>query len=65
MTETQEDSSTIKTHPTNTKIRNQAKHIDVRNCLRKKRVYTLPIEWQITYVRVCQGKNHVYVLKHC
>jgi hypothetical protein len=25
----------------------------------------LPIELQLVYVRVCQGKTRVYVLKHC
>jgi hypothetical protein len=65
MIETQEDSTTIKTHPANTKLNNQAKHIDVRHCLGKNGVYTFPIEWQLVYVCVCQGKNHVYVLKHC
>jgi hypothetical protein len=32
---------------------------------RRKRVYTLPIERQLAYVRKCQGKKHIYVLKHC
>jgi hypothetical protein len=44
MSETQEDLATIKTHPTNTKLSNQAKHIDVRDCFSKKRLCTRPIE---------------------
>jgi hypothetical protein len=44
MTETQEDSTTIKTHPTNTKLNNQAKKDDVRDCLRKNHICTRPIE---------------------
>jgi hypothetical protein len=44
MTETQEDSSTIKIHPTNTKLNNQEKNIDVCDCLRKNHVCMRPIE---------------------
>jgi hypothetical protein len=43
MIETQEDSTTIKTHPANTKLINQETNIDVRDCLRKNRVCTCPI----------------------
>ena len=44
MTETQEDSTTIKTYPTNIKINNQTNKDDVKDCLRKTRVCTRPIE---------------------
>jgi hypothetical protein len=44
MTETQEDSTTIKTHPTYTKLNNQAKNIVARDCLRKNSICMHPIE---------------------
>jgi hypothetical protein len=44
MKETQEDSRTIKTHPTNTKLNNQEKKIDVRDRLRKKCICMCSIE---------------------
>jgi hypothetical protein len=44
MIETQEDSTTIKTHPTNTKLDNQEKPIDVHDCLRKNCICMRPIE---------------------
>jgi hypothetical protein len=40
----QEDSATIKTYPTNTKLSNQAKKIDVCDYLSKNRVCTRTIE---------------------
>ena len=61
----QEDSTTIKTYPTNTKLSNQAKKDDVHDCQGRNRVCTLPIEQHLTYVSVFPGKNHVCVLKHC
>jgi hypothetical protein len=65
ITETQEDSKIIKTYPTNIKLSNQEKKNDVCKCLGKNCVCTCPIEGQLAYVCVYQGKNHVYVLKHC
>jgi hypothetical protein len=65
MKETQEDSTTIKTYPTNIKLNNQAKKDDVCDYSGENRVCTHPIERQLVYVRVCQGKTHIYVLKHC
>jgi hypothetical protein len=44
MTETQEDSTTIKTYPENTKLNNQANKDDVHECLRNNYVCTRPIE---------------------
>jgi hypothetical protein len=44
MIETQEDSTTIKTYPTNTKLSNQEKTIDVHDYLSKKHVCTRLIE---------------------
>jgi hypothetical protein len=40
MTETQEDSTTIKTYPTNTKPGNQANNDDVHDGSRKNQLYT-------------------------
>jgi hypothetical protein len=63
--ETQEDSTTIETYPTNIKLSNQAKKDDVRDCSGENHVYTPLAEGQHAYVRDCQVKTHVYVLKHC
>jgi hypothetical protein len=65
MTEIQEDSTTIKTYPTNSKLNNQTNKDYVCDCLGENCVYTLPIERQLAYVCVCQGKTRIYVLKHC
>jgi hypothetical protein len=65
MKKTQEDLATIKTYPKNTKLNNQANKDDVRDYLRKNHVCTRPTERQIVHVCICQGKTHVYVLKHC
>jgi hypothetical protein len=63
--ETQEDSTTIKTYPTNIKLNNQTEKDDVRDCLGENRVYTPLAEGQHVYVRDCEAKTPVYVLKHC
>jgi hypothetical protein len=44
MTKTQEDSTTIKNYPTNTKINNQENTDDVHDCLRKNHVCMHPVE---------------------
>jgi hypothetical protein len=41
MTETQENSTTIKTYPTNIKLSNQANKDDVHDCSGENCVYTL------------------------
>jgi hypothetical protein len=64
ITETQEDSTIIKTYPTTIKPSNQATKGDVHDCSREKHIYTLLAEGQHTYVRDCQEKTHVYVSKH-
>jgi hypothetical protein len=64
ITKTQEDSTIIKTHPTTIKPSNQETKGDVRDCPREKHIYT-PLEGgQHAYVRDCQEKTCVYVLKH-
>jgi hypothetical protein len=42
-----------------------SKKDDVRDCSGENRVYTPLAEGQHAYVRDCQVKTHVYVLKHC
>jgi hypothetical protein len=64
ITETQEDSSIIKTYPTTIKPKNQETKGDVRDCSKKKRVYPPLAGGQNTYVRACQAKTRVYVPKH-
>jgi hypothetical protein len=44
MTETQEESTTIKTYPTNTKLSNKENKDDVHDCLSKNCICTCPIE---------------------
>ena len=60
-TETQEDSTNIKSHPTTTRPNKQARKTDVRDFLGKQSVYTHLVEGRPVYVRDYQGKKHVYV----
>ena len=64
ITETQEDSTTLKTYPTTIKPSNQATKGDVRDCLGEKRVYMPLGEWQHMYVHNCQETTRIYVSKH-
>jgi hypothetical protein len=63
MKETQEDSTRIKSHPTTTKPRKQAKKDDVRDCSKKQSICTQLAEGHHAYIRDCQEKNRVYVSK--
>jgi hypothetical protein len=64
ITETQEDSTIIKTYPTTIKPKNQATKGDVHDCSREKHVYTLLAEGQHGYVCDCRAKTRIYVSKH-